>query len=356
MLGNFFFGLTTLFYIGLAMINISKPPTGQNAMGYGLALAFLGLGFTVCSLVLTFSVSGKGGFDWVQTGGASRNLVIGIGWLSLAVTTFFCAAFKWEWYAGELPEFLHWLAVRHGQIWIPLLILVPCFFLLNTETRASLPQNIYKIPMILGFSISLMFSMGLLFGKLRYDAQWAKEDNKRREESYDNLQKQHLDFINGQTSADPILNMLALSGRFNHQEVRSAAIAKIKEKPDWKNKLIEVLESDYYYYEVYTFIDGNAVEHPDRFLEPLNRSILRMSNDIHKLIKESNSLQNWHFEHFGIERLFRAIEEQFLNKGMDFRPAIVKLQQALNTTPPERFKNVRFTVTPVVDDWLKKHK
>ena len=80
-----------------------------------------------------------------------------------------------------------------------------------------------------------------------------------------------------------------------------------------------------------------------------------MASQIKKQILEANNLQHWHFETYGIERLLRAIDEQFLNRGVDFRPAVVKLREALSTKPPERFKNVRFTITPVVDKWLKKH-
>ena len=54
-------------------------------------------------------------------------------------------------------------------------------------------------------------------------------------------------------------------------------------------------------------------------------------------------------------RLLRAIDEQFLNKGVDFRPAVMKLQDALNTTPPERFKDVHFSDISRVKDWLKRH-
>jgi hypothetical protein len=42
--------------------------------------------------------------------------------------------------------------------------------------------------------------------------------------------------------------------------------------------------------------------------------------------------------------------------GVDFYPAVVKLQQALKTLPPEQFKNVRFTATDAVTEWPKKRR
>jgi hypothetical protein len=240
---------------------------------------------------------------------------------------------------------LRWLAKSNGQSWLPLLMLVPYFYLLSAELRASVAPNVYKIPLMIAFSITVFMALGILFGWLNANRQQNIRTTESRKESYDNLQKQHLDYINEQKLTDPILNLTALSGRFNPQEVH----------PNWETELIALLNNDYYYSEAYHFIDGNAVEHPELFVEALNNSVLRMAKDIRKSIKGSNNLQPWHFEHFSIERLFRAIDEQFLNKGMDFKPAVLKLQKALATTPPERFKDVRFTVVPVVNNWLKTH-
>ena len=79
MLGYLFWGLTLLFYIGLIVLNLSKPLTAQNDMGYGLVLVFLGLGFTISSLILTLCVAEKDGFDWVSTVGFVRIFLIGTG-------------------------------------------------------------------------------------------------------------------------------------------------------------------------------------------------------------------------------------------------------------------------------------
>ena len=356
MLGYFFYTLTGLIVIGFSIFNASKPSLrGEYAMGYGLGLAFGGLAFTLSSLILTFIVGRKNGFDWVSSQSFSRNLLVAIGWLCVAAATFACAAFKWEWHEGEFPQFLRWLAKSNGQTWIPLLMLVPYYFLLNIEMRASVSPNMYKIPLILAFALSSIMVLGLLFGWLRATAQQQATRAEQRSEDDKRLHDEHLSFIAEQKPTDAMVNLMPLSGRFHDEDVRSAAVAKVKEKPDWEDKLLELLDNEHYHTEVYSFIDGNKVEHPEKFLEPLNRSILRLANEIHNRIKHTNNLQDWHFEHFGIERLFRALEEQFLNKGMDFRPAVLKLQKALQTTPPERFKDVRFTVTPVVDNWLKKH-
>lgn len=357
MLGYFFYGLTLLIVIGFTIFSAPKPSLiGENAMGYGLGLAFFGLAFTVSSLILTLCVGWKNGFDWVSDQSFNRNLLVGLGWLCVAAATFACAAFKWEWHVGEFPEFLRWLAKSNGQTWIPLLMLVPYFFLLNAGTRASVSPNVYKIPLITAFALCSIMSLGLLFGWLRISAQRQTAVLESRNEREIAIRNNHLQTIANHKTEDNIIYLMALTGRFHDEDIRVAAVAKVKEKPNWEDKLIELLENKNYYSEAYTFLDGNKVEHPEKFLEPLNRSILHTADVVHNLIHDANNLQSWHFEPYNIDRLLRAIDEQFLNKGMDFRPAVVKLQEALKTTPPERFKDVRFEVTPVVNDWLKRHK
>jgi hypothetical protein len=355
MFGYFFWGLALLFYIGLALLDVLKPLSGQNNMGYELTAVFFWLGFTISSLVLTFCVAGKGGFDWVLTAGVTRNFLLGIGWVSVGITTFFCTAFQGELHKGELPFVLRLLPASHGQIWIPLLMLVPYFFLLNVETRANVSSNVYKTPLILCFALCFSYLTGLCFMLLRDAAQGQIAKTERMTKQNENLHDEHLSFIAAQKTTDGVLSIIALTGRFHDADVRLAAVAKIKSFPDWEDKLIELLNNDYYHSQVYTFMDGNKVEHPEKFLQPLNQRILWMANDIRKQIKAGNNLQDWHFDALGIECLLYAIDEQFANKGMDFRPAVLTLQEALQTSSPKQPKNVRFTVTPIVNHWLKKH-
>lgn len=357
MLGYFFYGLTLLIVIGFTIFNASKPSlVGENAMGYGLGLAFFGLAFAISSLILTLSVGWKNGFDWVSNQSFNRNILVGLGWLCMAVAVFACGVFKWEWSEGKFPQFLLSLAKTNGQTWLPLLMLVPYFFLLNTDLRPNVSPNVYKIPLIIGFVLAVIISAALLFGWLRISAKQQTAVMESHNQREIEIRNNHLQTIANHKTEDNIIYLMALTGRYHDTDIRAAAVAKVKEKPNWEDKLIELLKNKHYYAEAYTFLDGNKVDNPEKFLEPLNKSILFTADEIHHLIKDADDLQEWHFEPFNIERLLRAIDEQFLNKGMDFRPAILKLQEALKTTPPERFKNVRFKEIALINDWLKRHK
>jgi hypothetical protein len=121
-------------------------------------------------------------------------------------------------------------------------------------------------------------------------------------------------------------------------------------------ELLALLKDQYSYRDVYYFLEGNKVTHTKEFATALNESIPWLAETIKADITDSNNLQNWSFDMYQIENLLRAIDGQFLDKGVDFVPNITKLKDALNTTPPERFKGVRFNITGVVEAWLRKHK
>lgn len=356
MLANIITGLTFLIYFGFVIFNFSKPNlSGEQAMGYGLGLAFFGICFTVSSLVLMFVLGSKNVFDWVSPSIGKQNLLVWLGWLSFVAATFFCAAFKWEWHDGEFPMYLRRLSLAQAEIWLPLLMLVPAALLLNMERVAGTAPAFVKIPMILCFAISLIASMGLLYGWYKSAEQAQRNRIEAAIQENDKQHQEHLAFIASQTPTDPILNILSLTGRFHDTDVRDSAIAKVKSHADWEAQLLALLDDGYYYHYAYNFLDGNEVEHPELFVAPLNRSIRRMADEIRNDITDSNNLQDWHFEHFGIERLFRAIEEQFLLPGADYRPAVLELRKALDTPKPARFNHVRFSVIPIVDEWLEEH-
>jgi hypothetical protein len=357
MLGYLFYGLTIIITIAFAVFNASKPSlSGENAMGYGLGLAFWGLAFTISSFVLTIIVGRKHGFDWVSDQSGSRILFVSIAWLCTAIAVFACAAFKWEWHAGEFPNYLHWLAKINGQVWIPVLILVPYFFLLDADRRSAISPLMYKVPLILNSIVCFIMSISILWGFLQAKKTNEEAQIEQHNSDVQRLHDEHMAQIVNHKQEDGILNIIVFTGRYHAGDIRAAAVAKIQESPSWENDIIDLLGNEDFHTETYAFIDGNSVDHPEKFLTPINNSILRLADKIKGLITDSNNLQDWHFDHFSIDRLLRAIDEQFIDKGMDFRPSILKLQAALRTTPPERFKGIKFNVSKVVDDWLTQHK
>jgi len=346
----------TLFYLGILALNYPRPNlAGENAMGYGLGIVFTGLGFTLGILVLMAALNARGDFNGVSPDGTWRWTISIFGTLAIAASTFFCAVLKWETMPG-MPHFVNWLAQKDAAVWIPPLALFPALVLLNATLRQALPAPAWQVPLGLVLVVSTAISLGLLVGWMAEEGRQQKARIEALEDDQHRQHDRHLADIEALQPTDGIVGILSLTGRFHDEDVKSAALSKIKSRPGWEDELLGVLESASYFHHAYTFLDGNRVDHPERFAEPLRQSILRMADEIAASIKDSNNLQDWHFEHYGIERLLRAIDEQFGTTGTDYVTAVQALQQALNTRPPERFKNVRFNITPKVDAWLKQQK
>jgi len=346
-----------LFYLGMLMLNNPKPNMGgDNGMGYGLGLVFFALGFTLCIILLGISLASKDAFAWIPVATSSRTWIITIGVISAAITFLFSSALKYEAQFG-MPEYIHWIVKKaQGEFWITPLVLIPAFVLLNASLRDSLPQWSYQVPITFGFAIQLIFSFGILIGFMRESNERQRaiiEDSKTFQS---NQHQRNHEAIDSFKEGDYILNIISYTGRFHQKDIKEKAVAKLKSSPDWENELIIMLGNEYYFSNVYQFIDGNRVDHPELFIEPLKNSIFMLADQIKTRIEDATNLQDWHFEHFGIERLLRAIDEQFAGSKEDFIPAIEALQKAIATTPPERFKDVKFTVQKPVDNWLKKNK
>jgi hypothetical protein len=355
----FFFFLTLVCCAGLAIFTSSQPSlSGENAMGYGLGLAFFGLAFTISGLALTIVMLWKGNFLWVAGDSGLRTTIVMLAWFLVTLTTFFCAVFKWEWpNEGNLyPQFLHWLAIWQGQIWIPLFWFAACFLSLDKEAQILGLPGIMKISLYTGLVIGGVYSVGLLVGYLRESAQQYELEMAGRQQQQDQVHQDNLAFIDAYKSTDAITGLLVYTMPSQSSDVRAAALAKVQTHPNWEMELLALLKDQYSYRDVYYFLEGNKVTHTKEFATALNESIPWLAETIKADITDSNNLQNWSFDMYQIENLLRAIDGQFLDKGVDFVPNITKLKDALNTTPPERFKGVRFNITGVVEAWLRKHK
>lgn len=351
--GNIFLGLSALSYLLLLFANSSKPAgSGDNVMGYGLAMAFLGLCLALCTLVLLLILAFNGGFNWISESAGPRLLLVLAGWAGFSATVFFSAIFKWE-KVDMIPGMQ--ILAGHAAVWLPLLLLVPCLLLLNEGLRGNAAPLLYKVPLIVAFAVSMLGGLILLRGWFvsASASQMARIEAAQTEDA--EMHKRHLEEI---AKADPqqsILTLLPFTGRFHDKAVREAALARIKTNPDWETKLLELLDNEHYYHEVYTFIDDNKTAHPERFAEPLQRSIFRLAEDVRKYIRNDDHPQNWHLEHFDIERLLRGLD-QFENQGVDYRPAVQAVYDALSEPQPAHLKPVRFNVETDLKNWLRRHK
>jgi hypothetical protein len=357
MLGNILLVFITLALIALIQLTSSPAPGGDRGVGYAFAMILYGGAFALFSGLLAWYAGKNGLFNWAPLAPHNRNLLIFIGWLAFFFGVAFSAMFRSEWHAGELPQVLKWLADAQSAVWLSLLVLVPLAVLINSEKQAAAPELWVKIPFLIGMGICALIGLALLFGWFRASARQSADRIEYQQQRDESIHQQHLADIAAFQPSDPLVNILSLTGRFHDPDVRNAAVEKVKSRPDWEAELIRLLNETEWQSQVYQLIDGNEVPHPELFVEPINRSIRHTAEEIRRRITGANDLQDWHFEHFSIDRVLRAIDEQFSKvPGADFRPAVRELRAALDTPKPERFQKVQFTTTREVDNWLKNNR
>jgi hypothetical protein len=354
MFGYFFLGINALIVILITLINMLKPPSGQNGMGFYSLYAFLYalyIAFAIFSLILTLCVEWKSGFDWVSDKSETRNLLVGIGWLFMVVATLTCAFFKWEWHPGEFPQFLRWLSKSNGQTWIPLLMLVPYYYLLSAELRTSVPSYVYKMPLTIAFGLTTFMVLGLLFGQVQKQIAHKKAVEETKME---NLRKygtknpswaleSSMNYIMNYKEKTITGHLLSYASREKEEQIRTAAIAKMKSYEYWETDLIHILEGKQIediagkkiedICSVYRFLDGNTIEHRGNFIQPIKNSLTLLTSEVKNSIKDAD---NYELARINFETVCRVLDTQFKDSAAEFRPSLLTLQQVLDTTPAKR--------------------
>ncbi len=335
MFSNILLALTTINYIGLAILNIQKTNvTGERLMGSG----FIGLGliaaYVLFSLLLTISITSKGGFNWLSSATLSRNFLVGILWLCMIAGVVFCAMLSTEMNTDQTTGIVRILSkpVYYGSVWLPLLMLIPYAILLNPHWRESIAPGFYKIPLVmaclLGFVIvmipQIVISMNIRVPKQSVE-DWKKE----------NLTP----YIEKETSVETLLNYV----KDEEKWVRDLAANRLKSLPNWEDELIVKLQradgyGHYDFHWVYTFLDQYSVEHPDRFVDPINSSLESITKATEMALAKS-------FVYSGdlillqIDVVCRVLDHQFKGNSQFFRGNMLSLQKALETPPTDPSQN-----------------
>jgi len=329
-----------IFYLAMVFLNDSHPPTGgEKAILHALGMVAFSTGFFACIAVLTFSLHSIGRLNWIANDSGMRAIVLVLVVISLAVTFFFSAALKWEeWH--DVPVWVTWLSKNNGMIWIPLLALVPVFLLMLSREQPT-PSLLLRTPLIVMCGICVLFTSGLAISWLRVAAEKQRMQLEAVQQRNDEQHEDHLRTIDELSLEDDVRTLLPFTGPFQDEDVREAALKKLKARSHWEDEVLAVLNGERGYSDAYYFIDGNLVADRKRFAEALERSIGRMAVDIRTEVQQTDNMQEWTFEWYRPERALAAIDFQFSDVGVDFVSAVGKLLSALNDDRPERFKNIK---------------
>lgn len=352
-------------------------PGGDYGVGYAFAWFIYTGGFMISTGLLAWNMNLHRCFDWMSTSFLRhRHWLVFLGWISFTVAIIWSLESRTGKNMNEFPTFMHLFTRSRVYIWLPLLLLIPGLYFLNAPRIDGFAPSWARIIMITGFSVSLLVGAGIFwtFGKFwigrRLDmVQWNIANKMERLSDYQSAYKAAFEKI--KTYDEPtIAGLLKYAVPENDRKLKDAATAKLKSFNNWEQDLIgiltiEDLENIYVFnddtYYVYAFMIGNKVEHPELFLKPIQYSLKVLTNRVTTCIEDPYCFE---LGRIGVEVVGPALEAQFKDRAIDFRPYMLKLQEALALQAPERMNKQRlksFNRTLkeyrlVVKNWLESNK
>ncbi len=347
MLGYLLFGLTALCYIVLSLFVLQPTPSGGD-QNYGWASSAFVLiaAYGVCSLLLTINVTANGGFNWISDAALKRNAIVAILWLGMVAGVVYCTLkpeyHKFYQLTGIVRLLSH--VISYGATWLPLLMLIPYYFFLKPEWRDTLSPNLFKILLVFasvaGFLLPITPKI-ILKPYKKFD---------ERELAFNKA-------MNNIKKYQAVMSLLYYTDKSYDEQIRNAALNKIKAHKKLEDELIGILERGNPH-GVFSFLDENKVEHPERFIEPIVKSFSRMTADMHEGI-----VNPYKGGAFDVGTLLRVLDGQFSGSIAVFKPHILKLQEVMETPPAknrvyddtEQCNKALYKYREEVKNWLARH-
>ncbi len=344
-IGNFFLAFAALaFLFAFNLIYLRTMPGGDAGVGYAWSLIFCVIAFSLCLGVTTAIIGGQGGFAWIAASKSTRTGLVLLGFLLIVVGNGFFMM-------GENPRDLPIIVrqiVRLIPALLPILLLVGAGILLNYK-YTSLPPQVYKIPVYgslilsaLGFGIVVLANVQNSAAKLKYDSDFK-----------DKIHQDHLNHIDTTDVMKDGVFLYVYTDANHPKDVREAALAKIKTRPDWQEELTRRLQNEWAP-EAFTFLASNEVDNKALFPEPVRQGVLIQAKLIRKSIRQCRDHYDLYAGRFTweVERVLRTVDK-FEGMGVDYRPAMQEMRNALNEKTS--FEKPKLPAKDMLDNWLKKH-
>ncbi|HMW39021.1 MAG: hypothetical protein K1X68_07320 [Saprospiraceae bacterium] len=329
------------------------PMGGDRAVGQAWLLFILGMMVSLAVIVLFIAMSFKGCFNWIYPQAGSRLLIIIFACITLLLTIFFTGIFSTEWYAESgYPEVLKIFSRTGVHLWLSIAVMIPFYFLIKAPDN---PAIWVKGMLRIDFGICMLFSVLLAVGWLRDQhliSIGRAQENKAIEDKY---HLKNLEEIRNYQRDKNIQGLLSFSFVLRPKDIHDSAMLKIKERPEWENEILAVLEDRQNYIDAYYYLSGNPLDHPEKFTDAFRQSIISLTVDVTEFLKETNNYQTWSLDHLNIGLMLESIEFHFKTHKQEFRPFIIGLRDAIITNTPTDYKKVKFSALNLIDQWLRKN-
>jgi len=343
--GNTMLGIAAVVYsILLFSLYSRSAPSGDASVGYSYAIIYGNLFLLACFAAVTVAIGSSGGFEWVGSSGSGRFLKVTLGLLCIMLVLGVSAMGQ-----NEGPLWLR-LIFKFGAFVLPTLVIFSGAALLNEGLRERLPTHFaqWSLTGIAGLG-ALMVAGFLLYQTASRMYTIFRHLNRAPNEmsSFEKGILQNIDTCDLQKN---MIFLMVHTDRQRNPIIREKAIAKMKTRPDWQEELVRRLDTGWAE-DVFTFLASNEVDDKTLFPDAVRKGILQQAIIIQERIQEGGSFRGMGFE--GPVKKVLTTVEKYEGMGVDFRPAMQTLRNALNG-PPEADKATADS-KKALDKWLAKH-
>ncbi|HEX5221192.1 MAG TPA: hypothetical protein VFZ59_16635 [Verrucomicrobiae bacterium] len=274
-------------------------------------------------LVALFCVTASGGFDWLRLNRSTLYLLTTMASLSLATISFL----RFEMLAR--PGLFDRI-IQSAPIYLfPAATMLLVVFSLNPRFATSIPAQAYRLPWVIVASLSLTVCVGYLGYQLVSAGKngWAGVAHRFRSNS--EVAQKNLARIPTLDPQRDFSELLSLADQFQSRSVRESAITRVREHPDFLERLVTELNTgapD----SALEFLNNATLSASEqqrlapaariameRFTEKIQPELRYMPKDRRKALRRWGS------------SLFRSLAQKFVVTGVDFKPAIDAFDQTL---------------------------
>ena len=332
------------------LIYLTKVPANDGVIGYFWAIIY---GFVIMMGLLTLSgtlLSFAGKLSWIHVGTGKRIIFL-IFYLFVAIGgAAIGALFK------EEPSIHKVFTFTGGLLsFIIILLVLFSFFVSNNEFEKAF--NYYKVSELslksavyLGGICWLILIVSSIISRVQNDMNVAAAAT---DADIKNNERMVAEIAQIDVTQD-MLRLMVFADEYKTAAVKDSAVAKIKSHPDWQGELVQLLYSQSGF-QVFDFLASNPVDSVKLFPHAVNSSLLSLASYIKDQINDAYQDHHLYAGQFcwEIERAVKTAD-RFKNMGTDFRFAMGKIKEALETKG--QVNHAPFECKRHVEKWLQQQK
>lgn len=297
-------------------------------------------------LTLAFGLgiaASRGPFDWLcRSRGLQYVLVLSacVG-LAVAMMSIYLTGGNVE---SPSPEWVR--VLRLIALTLPLVTTLAGFLTLNPQWGAGLPPAIWRAPLVLVGSLSLLLSSWLLQAAI-FDN--IKNSNTAVQREISSIAVRDASYLAEAQTLDPVANIDALmqfTNIFNAPAVRAAALDKLRSHPSLNAAIVQRIHRGACD-EPFRYLEGSDVPISQELAEAVRDGIICMAGRERKTLHDDDAAYDENFD--ADTRRVLTVADRFKPFGVDYVPAMREFRAAMDE--PNRF-GFAPRCRATIDQWI----